>query len=122
MFQVNPQPLFSSKDKSKKLKCRQLQFLFGALRANCKNDFTSQERPEYPRGQAHFSTPDMMTSLVEPALAVSRNTSFNLKNKKLTIYQINSYFHVLCMHYPYTSHNYETLRLIEFSQVAYENL
>ena len=47
MFQVNPlltsesskqrihmknQALFSSKDKSKKLKCRLLQFLFGALR------------------------------------------------------------------------------------------
>ena len=28
------QALFSSKDKSKKLKCRLLQFLFGALRAN----------------------------------------------------------------------------------------
>ena len=28
------QALFSSKDKSKKLKCRQLQFLFGALRIN----------------------------------------------------------------------------------------
>ena len=26
--------LFSSKDKSKKLKCRLLQFLFGALRVN----------------------------------------------------------------------------------------
>ena len=39
MFQVNPLPmknqaLFSSKDKSKKLKCRLLQFLFGALRVN----------------------------------------------------------------------------------------
>ena len=42
MFQVNPLPrqrihiknqaLFSSKDKSKKLKCHLLQFLFGALR------------------------------------------------------------------------------------------
>ena len=41
MFQVNParqrihmknQALFSSKDKSKKLKCRLLQFLFGVLR------------------------------------------------------------------------------------------
>ena len=43
MFQVNPllarqrihmknQALFSSRDKSKKLKCRLLQFLFGALR------------------------------------------------------------------------------------------
>ena len=34
MFQVNPlknQTLFSSKDKVKKLKCRLLQFLFGAL-------------------------------------------------------------------------------------------
>ena len=28
------QALFSSKDKSKKLKCRLLQCLFGALRAN----------------------------------------------------------------------------------------
>ena len=38
MFQVNPlqgmknQALFSSKDKSKKLKCHLLQFLFGPLR------------------------------------------------------------------------------------------
>ena len=37
MFQVNPlhmknQAIFSSKDKSKKLKCCLLQFLFGALR------------------------------------------------------------------------------------------
>ena len=30
------QALFSSKDKSKKLKCRLLQFLFGALRVNDK--------------------------------------------------------------------------------------
>ena len=28
------QAVFSSKDKSKKLKCRLLQFLFGALRVN----------------------------------------------------------------------------------------
>ena len=42
MFQVSPrqrihlknQALFSSKDKSKKLKFRLLQFLYGALRAN----------------------------------------------------------------------------------------
>ena len=42
MFEVTPlqrihmknQALFSSKDKSKKLKCRLLQFLFGALRVN----------------------------------------------------------------------------------------
>ena len=35
MFQVNPlknQALFSSKDKSKTLKCHLLQFLFGVLR------------------------------------------------------------------------------------------
>ena len=31
------QGLFSSKDKSKKLKCRLLQFLFGALRVNMVN-------------------------------------------------------------------------------------
>ena len=29
------QALFSSKDKSKKLKCLLLQFLFGTLRVNC---------------------------------------------------------------------------------------
>ena len=34
------QALFSSKDKSKKLKCRLLQFLFGALRANFVTDFS----------------------------------------------------------------------------------
>ena len=31
------QALFSWKDKSKKLKCRQLHFLFGALRVNSKH-------------------------------------------------------------------------------------
>ena len=47
MFQVNPlihmknQALFSSKDKSKKLKCRLLHFLFGALevKISMANDF-----------------------------------------------------------------------------------
>ena len=33
--------LFSSKDKSKKLKCRLLQFLFGALRVNM--DYTGEK-------------------------------------------------------------------------------
>ena len=32
------QALFFSKDKSKKLKCRLLQFLFGAFRANFKHE------------------------------------------------------------------------------------
>ena len=32
------QALFSAKDKSKKLKCRLLQFLFGALRVNQTNN------------------------------------------------------------------------------------
>ena len=32
---VKNQVLFSSEDKSKKLKCRLLQFSFGALRVNC---------------------------------------------------------------------------------------
>ena len=35
--------LFSSKDKSKKLKCRLLQFLFGVLRVN---KDTSEPKPE----------------------------------------------------------------------------
>ena len=37
------QALFSLKDKSKKLKCHLLQFLFGALRVN-ENDFC---QPQY---------------------------------------------------------------------------
>ena len=31
------QALFSSNDKSKKIKCRLLQFLFGAIRVNARN-------------------------------------------------------------------------------------
>ena len=37
------QVLFSSKDKSKKIKCRLLQFLFGALRVK-QNGYTSRGR------------------------------------------------------------------------------
>ena len=40
MFQVNSREnhaLFSSKDKSEKIKCRLRHFLFGALRAKCPN-------------------------------------------------------------------------------------
>ena len=33
------QALFSSKDKSKKIKCRLLQFLFGPLRVKCVTGF-----------------------------------------------------------------------------------
>ena len=36
------QALFSSKDKRKKLKCRLLQFLFGALRINFRKFIFSQ--------------------------------------------------------------------------------
>ena len=46
MFQVNPlhmknQALFSSKDKSKKLKCGLLQFLLGALRVKSWDKYAS---------------------------------------------------------------------------------
>ena len=34
MIRMKNQALFSSKDKSENLKCRLLQFLFGALRVN----------------------------------------------------------------------------------------
>ena len=39
------QALFSSKDKSKKLKCRLLQFLFGAVKVKvlCYNEITKSE-------------------------------------------------------------------------------
>ena len=51
MFQVNPlqihmknQALFSSKDKSKKLKCCLLQFLFGALRVKLQEGLKALNR------------------------------------------------------------------------------
>ena len=41
---MKKQALFSSKDKSKKIKCRLLQFLFGALRFMSKQiDFCDME-------------------------------------------------------------------------------
>ena len=40
------QALFSLKDKSKKLKCRLLQFLFGALRVKFIQNATYKERPQ----------------------------------------------------------------------------
>ena len=44
------QALFSSKDKSKKLKCRLLQFLFGPLRVNSIVVFFSVGRDNPKRG------------------------------------------------------------------------
>ena len=41
------QALFSSKDKRKKLKCCQLQFLFGALRVYC---FTGDSTSDFLTG------------------------------------------------------------------------
>ena len=38
------QALFSSKDKSKIIKCCLLQFLFGALRVNCKGGINGNDR------------------------------------------------------------------------------
>ena len=74
MFQVNPLllGLFSLKDKSKKLKCRLLQFLFGALRVktqllnggrtlfNCKGGTTAHSLSLSP---AHC--PDMTEILLK---------------------------------------------------------
>ena len=37
MIHMNNQALFSSKDKSKELRCRLLQFFFGALRVGLNN-------------------------------------------------------------------------------------
>ena len=39
---MKTQALFSSKDKSKKLKCRLLQFLFGALRVKNQLSFVTK--------------------------------------------------------------------------------
>ena len=41
------QVLFSLKDKSKKLKCRLLQFLFGALRVKHRNVTTNETSDKY---------------------------------------------------------------------------
>ena len=50
------QALFSSKDKSKKLKCRLLQFLFGTLRVKSLSTLLLRQ-PEYSNRLLHcFST------------------------------------------------------------------
>ena len=46
------QALFSSKDKSKKFKCRLLQFLFGALRVKKKCFFQATQRTEGKMGRS----------------------------------------------------------------------
>ena len=73
MFLVNParqrihmknQAFFSSKDKSKKLKCRLLQFLFGALRVNvllCKKTSLTV----YIFGQFIFFTPFLQLTVLD---------------------------------------------------------
>ena len=42
------QAVFSSKDKSKKLKCRLLQFLFGALRVKKTHTHTEKNKKHLP--------------------------------------------------------------------------
>ena len=49
------QALFSSKDKSKKSKCRLLQFLFGALRVNSSFPFEFNTVLFYPSGRGSRS-------------------------------------------------------------------
>ena len=49
------QALFSSKDKSKKLKCRLLQFLFGALRVNLSDRITVQGKQRRRKNKASVS-------------------------------------------------------------------
>ena len=52
------QALFSSKDKSKKLKCRLLQYLFGALKVN----LLKKEDPE-----VHFGAGNLAHIIENPA-------------------------------------------------------
>ena len=49
------QALFSSKDKSKKLKCRLLQFLFGALRLSFANGIICDEKIEHPQTYSYIN-------------------------------------------------------------------
>ena len=61
------QALFSSNDKSKKLKCRQLQFLFGALRVNVlSSNFITVSADLllciYATGSDHWRTMDRLSS------------------------------------------------------------
>ena len=48
------QALFSSKDKSKKSKCRLLQFLFGALRVKNPVNFTVKDQEQVTGCQALY--------------------------------------------------------------------
>ena len=58
------QALFSSKDKSKKLKCRLLQFLFGALRVNIPVNNVSVMSRRCLRVCGTFTRPEMNNTLV----------------------------------------------------------
>ena len=48
------QAVFSSKDKIKKLKCRLLQFLFGALRVNCVVKYRKHVMTYYCYNWCHY--------------------------------------------------------------------
>ena len=85
MFQVNPvlawqrihmknQALFSSKDKSKKLKCRLLQFLFGALRVNKSEN----------AGTSDIKARTGKKVLLTYKLSTSRHRNLHLQNSKKT--------------------------------------
>ena len=54
------QALFSSKDKSKKLKCRLLQFLFGALRINLYKHNSTKQKKQHGSGSNWFCNSAML--------------------------------------------------------------
>ena len=57
------QALFSSKDKSKKLKCRLLQFLFGALRVKIFESRCQLMLVDFKTGNIFFSPHDVVDGI-----------------------------------------------------------
>ena len=75
---MEDQALFSSKDKSKRIECRLLQFLFGASRANCTDyhlttNFVLQEFQTLILVKLHFHSGNSNFVLQEFANMLFRN-------------------------------------------------
>ena len=66
---MKSQALFCSKDKSKKLKCRLLQYLFRALRVNTR--LYLHENQNYPVCEEGYTTAKI-SSLIKSTLNISK--------------------------------------------------
>ena len=76
------QALFSWKDKSKKLKCRLLQFLFGALRVNILTAYF-HSAPAYAETQSGHGMQSLLLGYTILDLCILSYGSHTLKGKNL---------------------------------------